>query len=55
MNNGAVKNEAALHLLICKNLKGIVKLKKKNPSVEYIVLWFMYNIYQSMYGIIPCE
>ena len=29
MNNGAVKNEAALHLLICKNLKGIVKLKKK--------------------------
>lgn len=53
MNNGAVKNEAAQHLMICNNLKGIVKLKKK--SVEYIGLWLTYNIYQSMYGIIPCE
>ena len=55
MNNGAVKNEAAPHLLICNNLKGIKFKKKKKLSVEYIGLWLTYNIYQSMYGIIPCE
>lgn len=54
MNNGAVKNEAAQHLLICNDIKGI-KLKKKKLSVEYIGLWLTYNMYQSMYGIIPCE
>lgn len=31
MNNGAVKNEAAQHLLICNNIKGI-KLKKKKAK-----------------------
>lgn len=31
MNNGAVKNEAAQHLLICNNLKGI-KFKKKKKA-----------------------